>query len=167
MCIRESVDSLYRDGAGPHIVRVHWKPSELPNACVWSLPKHLAILFQCFPTQRYPQVTKMHHYTYMYQQKMSKPFICTSFCCFFFFFSPKRPTSKVAGVITVIFAPIAFIRACVRPFANEWVVPVQIFVKGPNALLHTKICRSHFLMMSLYAREAPREATPINFWIYG
>ena len=36
-CIRELVDSLYRDGADTPIVRVHAKPSKLPRASVLSL----------------------------------------------------------------------------------------------------------------------------------
>ena len=43
--IRESVDSLCRDGTDTPIVRVHTKPSKIANAHVLSLSGHLAILF--------------------------------------------------------------------------------------------------------------------------
>ena len=49
--IRESIDSLCRDGVGPPIVCVHWKVV-LSNARVLSLSGHLAILR--FSTQWYP-----------------------------------------------------------------------------------------------------------------
>jgi len=47
----------------------------------------------------------------MFWQKTTKLSICSSHFFFFFFFRLKRPTAKMAEVITVVFTPIAFIPA--------------------------------------------------------
>ena len=49
----------------------------------------------------------------------------------------KRPMSKLAKVLTVVFAPITFIRVCAVPFTNETTVSFHILVNEPQSLSQT------------------------------
>ena len=55
----------------------------------------------------------------------------------------KRPTSEVAEVLTVVFAPITFIRVCAVPFTNKSMVSWQTLVNKPQSLSPYLVYRRH------------------------
>ena len=130
-CIRESVDSLCRDGTDTPIMRVHTKARE--RSCskpFWTLSYPIPTLFyRTIPPKWLKRIARLTART-----RLNLRFVRLSSSLRGFV---KRPMSEVAEVLTVIFAPITFIRVCAVPFINKSTVSFQILVNEPRSLSHT------------------------------
>ena len=137
--IRESVDSLCRDGTNTPIVRVHTKAFQTHERShskpFWALSYPiLTFFYQTIPPKWLKRIARLTarkrlNLRFVHLSSSSSSSSLRDFV--------KRPTSQVAEVLTVIFTPITFIRVCAVPFTNKSTVSFQILVNEPQSLSHT------------------------------